>query len=126
MEHPGPPTKDEIPSRKFGVFVEPTLERKVGIRQEEFTDKEKETSQIVTMRSDAARISVVENENEFEHDADNRESQLSAGTESVGHTGTESDLDTFSVGSSRHSLSSRSSSKCASSESSRQFECTRL
>ncbi|XP_065162701.1 USP6 N-terminal-like protein isoform X1 [Atheta coriaria] len=86
MEHPGPPTKDEIPSRKFGVFVEPTLERKVGIRQEEFTDKEKETSQIVTMRSDAARISVVENENEFEHDADNRESQLSAGTESVGHT----------------------------------------
>ncbi|XP_017780494.1 PREDICTED: USP6 N-terminal-like protein [Nicrophorus vespilloides] len=84
LEHPGPPTKDEIPSRPFGQFVQPSFEQMVGIRQEKFTEKEKETNEIVTMRSEAAREAV---------ETDNRESQLSAGTESVGHTGSKFSFD---------------------------------
>jgi len=88
LEHPGPPTKDEIPSRPFGIFVPPTFEQLVGIRQEKFTEKEKETNEIVTRRSEeAAKEVAIMEEN------DNRDSQLSAGTGTDGHTGSKFSFD---------------------------------
>lgn len=81
LDHPGPPGKEELPSREFGMFKEPTFEQIVGIRAEKFTEKEKETNNIVTLTSEAARESV-------EKDKD---CQLSVG-DSVGFTGTENSL----------------------------------
>lgn len=104
LDHPGPPKKDELPTREFGVFIEPSFEQIVGIRAETFSDKEKEMNKVVTLTAQAARES--------------RESQLSV-ADSVGLTGT--DVDTVSGCGSE--LSVRSSS--ASTESS-VYVCTRL
>lgn len=81
LDHPGPPSKDELPTRPFGLFKEPTFEQIVGIRAEKFTEKEKETNNIVTLTSEAARESVEKD----------KECQLSVG-DSVGFTGTENSL----------------------------------
>lgn len=75
---PGPPTKDELPIGPFGVFKEPTFEQIVGIRKEKFTEKEKETNNIVTLVSETAKEAAEKD----------RECQLSVG-DSVGFTGTE-------------------------------------
>lgn len=118
LDLPGPPSKDELPSREFGQFVIPSFEQIVGRRSETFTEKEKETNEIVTLRSDAARESV-DNDKD-----DNRESQLSVG-DSAGLTGT--DADTISVYSIRESLNSRTNSKSSLCEStSSSYECTHL
>lgn len=110
LDHPGPPQKDELPSRPYGVFIEPSFEQIVGRRSENFTDKEKETNKIVTLTSDAAKEAL-----------ESRECQLSVG-ESVGLAGT--DIDTISGCGSIITLDSKSS-VCDSIASSIN-ECTRL
>ncbi|KAF2879909.1 hypothetical protein ILUMI_26238 [Ignelater luminosus] len=70
LDHPGPPQKDEIPSRPFGILIQPTFEQIVGRRAEKFTEKEKTTNEIITLRRDEAREAL---------ERDNRESQLSVG-----------------------------------------------
>ncbi|KYB24592.1 USP6 N-terminal-like protein [Tribolium castaneum] len=109
LDHPGPAHKDELPSRPFGIFKEPTFEQIVGIRAEQFTEKEKETNEIVTLVSEAAR-EAAEKE---------KESQLSVG-ESIGLAGT--DTDNNSIVGSVFTLASESS-LC---DDSSIDECTRL
>ncbi|KAK4877243.1 hypothetical protein RN001_009749 [Aquatica leii] len=70
LDHPGPPQKDEIPSRPFGILIQPSFEQIVGRRAEKFTDKEKNTNEIITLRSEEAKDAV---------EKENRESQLSVG-----------------------------------------------
>lgn len=111
LDHPGPAHKDELPSRPFGVFKEPTFEQIVGIRTEQFTEKEKETNQIVTHVSDAAREAADRE----------KESQLSVG-ESIGLAGT--DTDNNSIVGSVFTLASESS--ICDSDVSSIDECTRL
>ncbi|XP_018567845.1 USP6 N-terminal-like protein [Anoplophora glabripennis] len=82
LDLPGPPTKEELPSRPFGLFKEPTFEEIVGIRKETFTEKEKKTNEIITLTSEAAKEAV-------ERD---RECQLSVG-DSVGFTGSKFSFD---------------------------------
>lgn len=110
LDLPGPPTKDELPNKPFGEFTEPTFEEIVGIRKESFTEKEKETNQIVTLVSDTAKEAA-------ERD---QECQLSV-ADSVGFTGT--DIDNNSTLGSCTTLSK--SSICDSVDSSID-ECTRL
>lgn len=107
LDHPGPPKSEELPTREFGVFMEPSFQQIVGIRAETFSDKEKEMNQVVALTSQAAR-------------ENNRESQLSV-ADSVGLTGT--DIDTVSGCGSE--LSVNSSSVSASTENS-VYICTRL
>ncbi|GJQ88029.1 putative Rab GTPase activator [Trypoxylus dichotomus] len=78
LDLPPPAAKDELPSRQFGEFIEPTFEQIVGHRMESFTEKEKETNEIVMLRREAARESA---------EIDNRESQVSA-SDSVGNADT--------------------------------------
>ncbi|CAG9763280.1 unnamed protein product [Ceutorhynchus assimilis] len=85
LDHPGPPHNDEIPQRPFGVFLEPTFEDIVGIRKEKFSEKEKQTQEIVTLTSDMARESGAEKDDE-------KESHLSVG-DSVGYTGSKFSFD---------------------------------
>ncbi|XP_060520366.1 USP6 N-terminal-like protein isoform X3 [Cylas formicarius] len=76
LDHPGPPSSDELPTRPFGLFKEPTFDQIVGFRAEKFSEKEKQTQEIVTLTSDAARETT-------ERD---KESHLSVG-DSVGFAG---------------------------------------
>lgn len=112
LDLPGPPTKDELPIGHFGVFKEPTFEQIVGIRKDKFTEKEKETNEIVTLVSDNAKEAA-------ERD---RECQLSVG-DSVGFTGT--DYENTSTLGSCTTLASKSST-CDSIDDSSIDECTRL
>ncbi|XP_055549800.1 uncharacterized protein LOC129732700 isoform X2 [Wyeomyia smithii] len=47
MELPPPPSEIELPKKPFGVFVEPTVEAKIGRRKQEFTKTEKEVTETV-------------------------------------------------------------------------------
>ncbi|XP_057664280.1 USP6 N-terminal-like protein [Diorhabda carinulata] len=58
LDIPGPPTKEELPVGPFGVFKESTFEEIVGIRKEQFTDKEKQMNEIVLLTSEAAKEAV--------------------------------------------------------------------
>lgn len=87
LDHPGPPMKDEIPSRPFGILSQPSFEQIVGRRTEKFTEKEKSTNEIITSRREEAREAL-----------EKESRQLSVG-DSGGLAGMEDD-----------SLSSRSSS----------------
>lgn len=110
LDHPGPPSSEELPQRPFGEFLEPSFEEIVGIRKDQFSDSEKRAQEIVTLTSDMAR--------EGADKDDEKESHLSAG-DSVGYTGT--DLDNCSTFGSRTTLVSKSSLA-----SSVEIECTRL
>lgn len=55
LDHPGPPTGEELPRRPLGMFVEPTFDRKIGRRAEEFSHVEKVTQEVVMLTSDMAR-----------------------------------------------------------------------
>lgn len=114
LDLPGPPTKDELPTRPFGSFVEPTFEQMVGIRAEKFSEREKAMNETVTLTSERAKETIVEEE-------ERRERHLSVG-DSAGLAGT--DVDTVSGCGSELSLDSRSSI-CESTASS-VYECTRL
>ncbi|XP_049818662.1 USP6 N-terminal-like protein [Aethina tumida] len=78
----GEPGKDELPSRPFGILKEPTFEQIVGFRAEKFSDKEKETNQIIALTSEAARESAEKD----------KECQLSV-ADSVGFTGSKFSFD---------------------------------
>lgn len=41
LDHPGPPSSEELPQRPFGEFLEPSFEEIVGIRKDQFSDSEK-------------------------------------------------------------------------------------
>ncbi|XP_060520368.1 USP6 N-terminal-like protein isoform X5 [Cylas formicarius] len=82
LDHPGPPSSDELPTRPFGLFKEPTFDQIVGFRAEKFSEKEKQTQEIVTLTSDAARETT-------ERD---KESHLSVG-DSVGFAGSKFSFD---------------------------------
>jgi hypothetical protein len=111
LDHPGPPHKDELPTRPFGIFKEPTFEQIVGIRTEQFTEKEKATNQIVTLVSEAARDSAEKE----------KESQLSVG-DSIGLAGTDTDNTSF-IGS---VITIASETSICDSDESSVDECTRL
>jgi hypothetical protein len=111
LDHPGPPHKDELPTRPFGIFKEPTFEQTVGIRTEQFTEKEKATNQIVTLVSEAARDSAEKE----------KESQLSVG-DSIGLAGTDTDNTSF-IGS---VITIASETSICDSDESSVDECTRL
>uniref|UniRef100_A0A1Y1KQ89 USP6 N-terminal-like protein n=1 Tax=Photinus pyralis TaxID=7054 RepID=A0A1Y1KQ89_PHOPY len=83
LDHPGPPLKDEIPSRPFGVLMQPSFEQIVGRRAEKFTEKEQTTNEIVTMRREEARDAL---------EKESRESQLSVG-DSCGLAGSKFSFD---------------------------------
>jgi hypothetical protein len=54
LDYPGPPPQHELPRRPFGLFTEPTFERKVGRRTSEFSAAERATRETVVLRRDAA------------------------------------------------------------------------
>ncbi|XP_069688329.1 USP6 N-terminal-like protein isoform X2 [Periplaneta americana] len=54
LDYPGPPPQHELPRRPFGLFTEPTFERKVGRRSSEFSAAERATRESVVLRRDAA------------------------------------------------------------------------
>lgn len=112
LDHPGPPQKDELPTRPFGIFKEPTFEQIVGFRAEQFTEKEKATNEIVTLVSEQARESA-EKEKEI---------QLSVG-DSIGQlAGTDTD-NTSIIGS---VMTYASETSLCDSDDSSVDECTRL
>lgn len=76
MDFAGPPTAHELPKRPFGVFVEPTIDLKIGLRKIEFTDEEKVTKDTVIMRRDTAAESAMTDSNE---EVNNRHSRMSVG-----------------------------------------------
>lgn len=55
LDHPGPPTKDELPTRPFGTFIEPTFEQIIGRRAENFSENELKTNERVLMISNSSR-----------------------------------------------------------------------
>lgn len=112
LDYPGPPSKEELPNRPFGLFIEPSFEQIVGIRAEEFSEREKETNKIVALTSESAKESIESEANESQLSVDN----------SVGFTGM--DVDTVSGSGSILTFDSRSS-VCDSTDSS-VYECTRL
>uniref|UniRef100_A0A1Q3FVS4 Putative gtpase-activating proteinral function prediction only n=1 Tax=Culex tarsalis TaxID=7177 RepID=A0A1Q3FVS4_CULTA len=50
LELPPPPEPIELPKKPFGVFVEPTVEAKIGRRKQEFTETEKEVTETVKIK----------------------------------------------------------------------------
>lgn len=60
LDHPGPPREDELPRRPFGSFVEPTFERKIGRRAEEFSEVEKSTTENVELQREMTAKEVAE------------------------------------------------------------------
>nr|XP_029735088.1 uncharacterized protein LOC115254250 isoform X2 [Aedes albopictus] len=47
LDLPPPASEIELPKKQFGVFVEPTVEAKIGRRKKEFSDTEKEVTETV-------------------------------------------------------------------------------
>lgn len=47
LDLPSPASEIELPKKTFGVFVEPTVEAKIGRRKKEFTETEKEVTETV-------------------------------------------------------------------------------
>lgn len=114
VDYPGPPQKDEVPTRPFGIFKAPTFEQIVGIRTEQFTAKETETKEIVTLTSEVAREA-----------ADKEKDSLLSVGESTGLAGTDTD-NTNSFRGSIATLASETS-VCDSDDVSNIIEeCTRL
>lgn len=109
----GEPGKDELPSRPFGILKEPTFEQIVGFRAEKFSDKEKETNQIIALTSEAARESAEKD----------KECQLSV-ADSVGFTGT--DTDNNSILDNTSTIDSHASESSVCSQDGSVDECTRL
>ncbi|XP_058447758.1 uncharacterized protein LOC131428106 isoform X2 [Malaya genurostris] len=50
LELPPPASEIELPKKPFGVFVEPTVEAKIGRRKQEFSDTEKEVTETVKIK----------------------------------------------------------------------------
>ncbi|GLH09828.1 Uncharacterized protein GBIM_14871 [Gryllus bimaculatus] len=54
LDYAGPPPQLELPKQPFGLFTEPTFERKVGRRSNEFSAVERAAKDSVVLRRDAA------------------------------------------------------------------------
>lgn len=54
LDYPGPPLQHELPQHPFGLFTEPSFERKVGQRSSEFSAVERAARESVVLRRDAA------------------------------------------------------------------------
>lgn len=50
LDLPPPAADIELPKKPFGVFVEPTVEAKIGRRKKEFTETEKEVTETVKIK----------------------------------------------------------------------------
>lgn len=107
LDYPGPPTSEELPRREFGVFIEPTFEKKIGRRAEEFSDVEKATKENVTLVREKSAREV----------AEYQETHISIG-DGVELAGTETNSEISSV------ISNESSSD--ESNYNEENECTRL
>lgn len=107
LDLPGPPSKEELPSRPFGIFIEPSFEHVVGRRTERFSEKENTTKEIVVMRHNEAQESL-------------ERERLSVG-DSGGLAGTDTDNTSIC-----DSITTVASSRCDSSVNSSIYECTRL
>lgn len=100
LDSPGPPPKDEVPTRPFGLFIKPNIQDQIGIRKDTFTDREKKTNELVVRTSEIARENVEKDEIFLGHPND-----------SIGNTGTDPSI---SIPSSTVSLnSSVTSSTCS-------------
>lgn len=74
LDHAGAPLANELPKRPFGVFIEPTVELKIGRRKTEFSEEEKVTKDAVILRRDTAVETVILDSNEV---LNNRHSRIS-------------------------------------------------
>lgn len=54
LDYAGTPPPNELPKRPFGQFTEPTFERKIGRRSNEFSAAERAAKDSVVLRRDAA------------------------------------------------------------------------
>lgn len=107
LDYPGSPTPEELPRRPLGVFIEPTFEKKIGRRTEEFSEVEKATQENVQLEREKSAREV----------AEFRESHISV-SDGVEIAGTESDSEID-----RKSLDETSSDDSNFNEAD---ECTRL
>lgn len=76
MDYAGPPLPNELPQKPFGVFVEPSIDVKIGRRKMEFTEEEKATNEMVMMRRDTAIENALLDSDET---VNSRHSRLSVG-----------------------------------------------
>lgn len=72
LDYAGPPPQSELPKQPFGLFKEPTFERKVGRRSNEFSAVERAAKESVVLRRDAAAA-------EHSNAPVNKESRISIG-----------------------------------------------
>lgn len=52
MDLPPPAGENELPKFEMGQFIEPTIEKKLGLRTECFTDHEKNVTEFVISRNE--------------------------------------------------------------------------
>lgn len=92
LDYAGPPLPHELPKKPFGVFVEPTIDLKIGRRKLEFSHEEKVTKDTVIMRRDTAIENALINSDDT---MNNRHSRLSI-ADSIGLGGKLTDQSDFS------------------------------
>jgi hypothetical protein len=84
MHLPPPADENELPQRELGCFVEPTIEKKLGLRSACFTDSERNVTEFVISRNE-------ENGNDVEafdeNQADDAISNLNTGMSHRGKSG---------------------------------------
>lgn len=52
MHLPPPPDENELPKRELGCFVDPSIEKKLGLRSACFTDSERNVTEFVISRNE--------------------------------------------------------------------------
>ncbi|ETN62314.1 hypothetical protein AND_005994 [Anopheles darlingi] len=62
LELPPPATAKELPTKQFGVFVEPTTEAKIGRRKQEFTETEKDVTESVMLKREITEQEIAAHE----------------------------------------------------------------
>lgn len=51
MDLPSPPGENELPKCEMGQFIEPTIEKKLGLRTACFSDSERDVTEYVISRN---------------------------------------------------------------------------
>lgn len=72
MDLPPPPAENEFPKCEMGKFIEPTIEKKLGLRTECFSDSERNMTEFVISRKE-------ENGNDNDESQDDAISNLNTG-----------------------------------------------
>ncbi|XP_050088287.1 uncharacterized protein LOC126572741 isoform X2 [Anopheles aquasalis] len=62
LELPPPPTAKELPTKQFGIFVEPSTEAKIGRRKQEFTETEKNVTETVKLKREITEQEIAAHE----------------------------------------------------------------